>query len=93
MSDVVFTAPAVDDLRRIGPDAALRVLKEILVLSKNPEAGQAEQVGRVLALVRGSVPGHASRQAVLATLAAVQERMSGVTGVDGGAAKPAGRAT
>ncbi|WP_327049226.1 hypothetical protein OG320_15930 [Microbispora sp. NBC_01189] len=41
-----------------------------------------EQVGRVLALVRGSVPGHASRKAVLATLAAVQERMSGVTGVD-----------
>ncbi|MEU7881267.1 hypothetical protein [Microbispora bryophytorum] len=41
-----------------------------------------EQVGRVLALVRGSVPGRASRKAVLATLAAVQERMSGVTGMD-----------
>jgi len=41
-----------------------------------------EQVGRVLALVRGSVPTHTSRDAVLATLAAVQERMAGVTGVD-----------
>lgn len=41
-----------------------------------------EQVGRVLALVRGSVPGHTSRKAVLAILAAVQERMSGVTGAD-----------
>ncbi|MEW1843100.1 type II toxin-antitoxin system RelE/ParE family toxin [Nonomuraea angiospora] len=36
MSDVVFTAPAVDDLRRIGPDV---VLKEILLLLDNPEAG------------------------------------------------------
>ncbi|WP_203994019.1 hypothetical protein [Sphaerisporangium rufum] len=41
-----------------------------------------EQVGRALALVRGSVPAHGSRQAVLATLAGVQERMSGVTGLD-----------
>ncbi|MEU9834239.1 type II toxin-antitoxin system RelE/ParE family toxin [Streptosporangium sp. NPDC048047] len=39
MSDVVFTAPAVDDLRRIGPDAAPKVLKKILLLLENPEAG------------------------------------------------------
>ncbi|MEU9887160.1 type II toxin-antitoxin system RelE/ParE family toxin [Sphaerisporangium sp. NPDC051011] len=39
MSDVVFTAPAVDDLRRIGPDAAPKVLKKILLLLDNPEAG------------------------------------------------------
>ncbi|MEV6983040.1 type II toxin-antitoxin system RelE/ParE family toxin [Sphaerisporangium sp. NPDC051017] len=39
MSDVVFTAPAVDDLRRIGPDAAPKVLKKILLLLDNSEAG------------------------------------------------------
>ncbi|MCW2878323.1 MAG: hypothetical protein JWQ95_2423 [Sphaerisporangium sp.] len=39
MSDVVFTDPAVDDLRRIGPDAVPKVLKEILLLLENPEAG------------------------------------------------------
>ncbi|MEO3799631.1 type II toxin-antitoxin system RelE/ParE family toxin [Nonomuraea sp. B1E8] len=39
MSDVVFTAPAVDDLRRIGPDAVPKVLKKILLLVDNPEAG------------------------------------------------------
>jgi mRNA interferase RelE/StbE len=40
VSDVVFTDPAVDDLRRIGPDAVLKVLKKILLLLENPEAGQ-----------------------------------------------------
>ena len=39
MSDVVFTALAVDDLRRIGPDAVPKVLKKILLLLENPEAG------------------------------------------------------
>jgi mRNA interferase RelE/StbE len=39
LSDVVFTDPAVDDLRRIGPDAVPKVLKEILLLLENPEAG------------------------------------------------------
>ncbi|GAA2817970.1 type II toxin-antitoxin system RelE family toxin [Nonomuraea rubra] len=39
MSDVVFTLPAVDDLRRVGPDAAPKVLKEILLLLDSPEAG------------------------------------------------------
>lgn len=39
MSDVVFTDPAVDDLRRIGPDAVPKVLKKILLLLENPEAG------------------------------------------------------
>jgi mRNA interferase RelE/StbE len=39
VSDVVFTAPAVDDLRRIGPDAVPKVLKKILLLLENPEAG------------------------------------------------------
>ncbi|RCG31483.1 type II toxin-antitoxin system mRNA interferase toxin, RelE/StbE family [Sphaerisporangium album] len=39
MSEVVFTDPAVDDLRRIGPDAVPEVLKKILLLLENPEAG------------------------------------------------------
>ncbi|WP_084958978.1 type II toxin-antitoxin system RelE family toxin [Thermoactinospora rubra] len=39
MADVVFTAAAVDDLRRIGPDAVPKVLKKILLLLENPEAG------------------------------------------------------
>ncbi|MEV4805773.1 type II toxin-antitoxin system mRNA interferase toxin, RelE/StbE family [Nonomuraea sp. NPDC049421] len=39
MSDVIFTAPAVDDLRRIGPDAVPEVLKKILLLLDDPEAG------------------------------------------------------
>ncbi|MGW0595232.1 type II toxin-antitoxin system RelE family toxin [Streptosporangium sp. NPDC002607] len=39
MSDVVFTDPAIDDLRRIGPDAVPEVLKKILLLLENPEAG------------------------------------------------------
>ncbi|MFC0864189.1 type II toxin-antitoxin system RelE/ParE family toxin [Sphaerimonospora cavernae] len=39
MADIVFTDPAVDDLRRIGPDAAPKVLKKILLLLDDPEAG------------------------------------------------------
>ncbi|GIH69095.1 type II toxin-antitoxin system RelE family toxin [Sphaerimonospora thailandensis] len=39
MADIVFTDPAVDDLRRIGPDAVPKVLKKILLLLDDPEAG------------------------------------------------------
>jgi mRNA interferase RelE/StbE len=39
VADVVFTDAAVDDLRRIGPDAVPKVLKKILLLLDNPEAG------------------------------------------------------
>jgi mRNA interferase RelE/StbE len=39
VAEVVFTDPAVDDLRRIGPDAVPKVLKKILLLLDNPEAG------------------------------------------------------
>lgn len=39
MSDVVFTDAAIDDLRRLGPDVAPRVLKKIQILFDNPEAG------------------------------------------------------
>ncbi|MGH3859519.1 type II toxin-antitoxin system RelE family toxin [Actinokineospora sp.] len=40
MSDVVFTDSAIDDLRRLGPDVAPRVLKKIQILFDNPAAGQ-----------------------------------------------------
>lgn len=39
MAEVVFTDAALDDLRRIGPDAVPKVLKKILVLLEAPEAG------------------------------------------------------
>lgn len=39
MPDIVFTDPAIDDLRRIGPDAVPKILKKILLLLENPEAG------------------------------------------------------
>jgi mRNA interferase RelE/StbE len=39
MVEVSFTEAAVDDLRRIGPDAAPKVLKKVLLLEENPEAG------------------------------------------------------
>lgn len=39
MTDIRFTAAAIDDLRRVGPDAAPKVLKKVLLLEENPEAG------------------------------------------------------
>src|SRR5690242_21761585 len=39
MAEVTFTAAAVDDLRRIGPDAVPKVLKKVLLLVDNAEAG------------------------------------------------------
>lgn len=39
MTEIVFTDAAIDDLRRIGPDAVPRVLKKILLLQENVEAG------------------------------------------------------
>ncbi len=36
---VVFTDPAIDDLRRVGPSVAPRMLKKILLLETDPEAG------------------------------------------------------
>src|SRR5262245_49159026 len=39
MAEVSFTDAAIDDLRRIGPDAAPEVLKKVLLLLDNPEAG------------------------------------------------------
>jgi mRNA interferase RelE/StbE len=39
MPDIVFTEPAIDDLRHLGPDVAAKVLKKILVLLENPKAG------------------------------------------------------
>jgi mRNA interferase RelE/StbE len=39
MADIFFTADAIDDLRRIGPAAVPRVLKKVLPLEENVEAG------------------------------------------------------
>lgn len=39
MAEISFTSFAIDDLRRIGPDAVPRVLKKILLLADNAEAG------------------------------------------------------
>ncbi|MCG8917597.1 type II toxin-antitoxin system RelE/ParE family toxin [Actinokineospora sp. PR83] len=39
MRDVLFTDAAIDDLRRLGPDVAPKVLKKIKILFDNPEAG------------------------------------------------------
>ncbi len=39
MTEIVFTDPAIDDLRRLGPEVAVRVLKKILILLKDPKAG------------------------------------------------------
>lgn len=39
MTYVVFTTDAVEDLRRLGPDAVPKVLKKVLLLEVNPEVG------------------------------------------------------
>jgi len=39
MTEVVFTDSAIDDLRRISPDVVPKVLKKILLLCDDPEAG------------------------------------------------------
>jgi mRNA interferase RelE/StbE len=39
MADIVFTDAAIDDLRRIGPDVVPKVLKKVLLLEENAEAG------------------------------------------------------
>jgi mRNA interferase RelE/StbE len=39
VTEIVFTDPAIDDLRRLGPDVAVRVLKKALILLKDPRAG------------------------------------------------------
>jgi mRNA interferase RelE/StbE len=39
MNEVTFTDAAIDDLRRIGPDAAPKVLKKVLILLDSPDAG------------------------------------------------------
>lgn len=39
MAEVVFTDAAIDDLRRLGPDVVPKVLKKVLLLCDDPEAG------------------------------------------------------
>ena len=39
MTEIAFTDAAIDDLRRIGPDAVPKVLKKVLILLDSPGAG------------------------------------------------------
>jgi len=39
MAEITFTDAAIDDLRRIGPDAVPKVLKKVLLLVEDPMAG------------------------------------------------------
>lgn len=39
MTEITFTDAAIDDLRRIGPDAVPKVLKKVLLLLDSPLAG------------------------------------------------------
>ncbi|SRR6266511_3336748 len=39
MAEVQFTDAALDDLRRLGPQVVPRVLRKVLLLEENPEAG------------------------------------------------------
>lgn len=40
MTEVQFTDDAIEDLRRLGPDAVPRILKKVLILESDPEVGQ-----------------------------------------------------
>ena len=40
MAEVAFTDAAIDDLRRLGPDVVPKILKKVLILLEDPEAGQ-----------------------------------------------------
>ena len=39
MPEITFTDSAIDDLRRVGPDAVPKVLKKVLLLLDDPKAG------------------------------------------------------
>ncbi|RMI35271.1 type II toxin-antitoxin system RelE/ParE family toxin [Nocardia stercoris] len=39
MTEILFTDAAIDDLRKIGPDAVPKVLKKVLLLQESPLAG------------------------------------------------------
>ncbi|HET6286059.1 MAG TPA: type II toxin-antitoxin system RelE/ParE family toxin [Amycolatopsis sp.] len=39
MAEISFTDAAIDDLRRLGPDVVPKVLKKVLILLDDPEAG------------------------------------------------------
>ncbi len=39
MTEITFTDAAIDDLRKIGPDAVPKVLKKVLLLLDSPTAG------------------------------------------------------
>ncbi|HEY8473421.1 MAG TPA: type II toxin-antitoxin system RelE/ParE family toxin [Natronosporangium sp.] len=39
MAEITFTEAAIDDLRRIGPDTVPKILKKVLLLAEDAEAG------------------------------------------------------
>ncbi|HTI19488.1 MAG TPA: hypothetical protein VL652_00770 [Kutzneria sp.] len=39
MAEVVFIDAAIEDLRRLGPDIVPKVLKKVVLLCEDPEAG------------------------------------------------------
>lgn len=55
MAEIVFTDAAIDDLRRLGPSVAPRILKKILLLETNAYAGQP--LARDLATYRKLIVG------------------------------------
>jgi mRNA interferase RelE/StbE len=56
MPEITFTDSAIDDLRRVGPDAVPKVLKEVLLLLDDPKAGYP--LGGELTGFRKLVVGH-----------------------------------
>lgn len=56
MAEITFTDAALDDLRRLGPEVVPKVLKKILALEGNPEAGYP--LGGELTGFRKLVVGH-----------------------------------
>lgn len=56
MPEITFTDSAIDDLRRVGPDAVPKVLKKVLLLLDDPKAGYP--LGGELTGFRKLVVGH-----------------------------------
>lgn len=56
MTEVTFTDAAIDDLRRIGPDAVPKVLRKVLIMLDSPDAGYP--LGGELTGFRKLVVGH-----------------------------------
>lgn len=68
---IVFTDAAIDDLRRVGPEIAARVMKKILLLEENPQAGYP--LGSALTGFRKLVVGRNAWRVVYRVLAGTIE--------------------